>query len=314
ELDLDQVNAASAALRSRPRDADGRVELAMADSLWVSPSFQLSPEFVRRVQRAYDARVEPLDPGDPGALARVNRWVSDQTRGMIPRIVDRLPNLAALLVLDAIYFNGRWRQAFDPTRTRDRPFHRPGGNDAPVPMLAQAGRYPYLAERLFEAVALPYGDGSISLDIFLPRPGVAIGSLLPALDAERFEGWARALSPREGDVVLPKLALGQTWDLRGALERLGLSDAFTPGRADFRGISATRGLAIGDVKHRATIQVDEAGTVAAAATSVGMVFTAMLPMPRRFHVVADRPFVFVIREQPSGVALFLGVVVDPGEA
>lgn len=311
DLGLDQINAASAALRSGPGRGDGQVELATADSLWVNPSFRLSSAFVQRIQRGYGAQVETLDPRDPGALARVNRWVSDQTRGKIPRIVDRLPGMTALLALDAIYFDGRWRRAFDRARTRDRPFHRPGGNNDPAPMMAQSDRYPYLGERLFEAVRLLYGAGSISLEILLPRPGVAVATLLQALDAASFERWTRALSSREGDVILPKLELDRTWELRGVLEHLGLNDAFTPGRADFRGISATHGLAIGDVTHRAVIEIDEAGTIAAAATSVGLVFTSMMPTPRRFHFVADRPFVFVIRDHQSGVMLFLGVVVDP---
>ena len=311
DFGLDRINLAGEALRNGLAQGDRDVELATADSLWLNPSFRSSPSFVRRIQRHFGAEVETLDPGDPGALARVNRWVSDRTRGKIPRIVDRLPTLTALLVLDAIYFDGRWQYAFDAAKTRGRSFHRLTGDSPSVSMMAGAGRYPYLADQLFEAVGLPYGAGSISLNLFVPRPGVAVATLLQALEGASFERWTRAMSPRDGDVVLPKLALGQTWDLRDALERLGLKDAFIPGRADFGGISAAQSLSIGDVKHRAVVDVDEAGTIAAAATSIGLVATSMLPMPRRFHVVADHPFVFAIRDHTSGVVLFLGVVVDP---
>jgi len=307
----DAIDAASVALRNGLGQGDPAIELTSADSLWVNPAFRLSPTFVQRIRDCFGAEVETFDPADPTALARVNRWVSDRTRGKIPPIVESLPTLTALLVLDAIYFNGRWQRAFDRSKTRDRPFHRPGGDDRSVPMMEQAGRFPYLEDRLVQAVGLPYGDGGIALEIFLPRPGVAASALLQALDATSFDRWTRGMSPREGDVVVPRLGLSHTRDLRDALMSLGLNDAFTPGRADLTRVSATSGLSIGDVKQRAVIQVDEAGTVAAAVTSIGLVASAMTLPPRRFHFVADRPFAFAIRDRQSGVALFLGVVADP---
>jgi serpin B len=253
--------------------------------------------------------VERLDPADPASAARVNRWVSDHTRGKIPRIVDDLRGLVALL-LDAIYFYGRWQQPFDPRRTRERPFHRPAAEPASIPMMARPGRFPYQEHDAFTAVGLTYGQGEVAMFLFLPRAGVALGTTLRSPVDLRWERVAEGFVPREGEVVIPRLRLAADRKLNAGHAHLGMVDAFSPARADFGGLSPTLGLYVQEVIHRAVLEVDEQGTEAAAVTSVAIRAMAMLPSPR-FQFVADRPFAFAIADRRSQAVLFAGIVTDP---
>jgi serine protease inhibitor len=265
---LDQINRAVAGLRRGLGPGDPQIIRTEADSLWVQQSFLIRPEFRQRLQQDFDAAVEAFDSADPDRVDRINRWVSAHTGGKISQLLDQLPAAMVLLLLDALYFNGRWQRPFDPAQTHDRPFHPASGNAHPLPMMTQSGRFAYLAEPDFQAVRLPYGQGALALEVFLPARGQSLVGWLGSLDATRFGQWSRALTMQQGEVILPRFSLRHTWDLNQPLKQLGLADLFLPGRADFAGLSPVPGLAVGAVKQQALIEVDEAGTVAAAVTSI----------------------------------------------
>jgi serpin B len=308
EWTIEEVDEAAQEVRKELL-ADDEVTLDVADSLWVSPSFALLPAFIQRARRDFGARVESLDPGDPEAVGRVNKWVWEQTRGKIPRIVDDVRGLTALL-LDAIYSHGRWEHPFDPARTRPRPFRVPRAEPAPVPMMARQGRFPYQEQDAYTAVGLPYGRGAVAMFLFLPRPGGSVRAMLQNLATTGWQRVAAGFATREGEVILPRFRLSVDRRLNAALTQVGMVDAFDPTRADFRGLSPTPGLYVQDVIHRVVLEVDEEGTEAAAVTGIGIAALAMLPPPP-FRFVADCPFGFAIADRRSQAILFAGVVADP---
>jgi len=268
-----------------PPIADLPAEIAQA--LWLDKGYAPGPELAAAL-----VEVGELDFADPAAVATVNRWVAEHTHGMVREVLDRFDADEHLVLAGAAYFKGLWSDPFDPADTAPAPFTTGAGRAVEVPMMSRFGRFDYDQER--QAVRLPYDEG---LAFVLTLDG------LPETPA-----WRR----REGRVRMPRLALSTKLDLRRALEGLGLGLLFEPG-PDLAGLFAgtANDTALGRVLQNARLEVDEAGTRAAAATAITAVRVAAALDPP-FELVADRPFTWAI-EDPSGTLLFVGVVDDPTE-
>jgi len=310
------VDAANLELAQSLREAaaGGEVQLEIASALWHRAGLSLVPGFAGAMRRFYEAEVSGLDFAAPESVDAVNTWVEKATRGLIPRIVDRLSDDLAVLIANAVYFQGDWQTPFDPDLTGPAPFSLLSGAQVNVEMMYRSGSIAYY-EADFQAIRLPYGrSGRTAMYVFLPPAGEPIESF-----AQRFEAAAESafgrFRPEEGEVWLPRLDAAYQASLKEALGRLGMGIAFDPVAADFGRMIQGAGPGdafIGDVLHQAVLKVDEAGTEAAAVTSVEVRLTS-LPV-RRFSFRADRPFLFVIRDDESGMILFAGAIVDPNGA
>jgi serpin B len=212
-----------------------------------------------------------------------------------------------LIVLDAIYFKGDWLAPFNKNRTRDLPFTLAGGQSITHPRMSRSGRFSYEEEDNFQAVALPYAGGDVSMYVFLPKG--SLSDLLRSLTPERFDRAAARMESRHGTVELPRFKLENEYNLKGVLAAMGMRLAFTSG-ADLSGISSEP-LKISWVKQKTYLEVNEQGTVAAAATGIGVTAEAAHREPPPFRMVVDRPFFLAIREQQTGLLLFLGAIADP---
>jgi serpin B len=306
---LDELNRACAGLLHSLRHLDPQVQLAVANSLWARQGLAFDQEFVRRNQESFGAELRTLDVAGGAAAAAINAWVREQTRGKIDTIVDRLPPAALLVLLNAIYFKGSWSRQFDARLTREAPFTLPSGRQQPVMMMAQSGKYRYYEGHGFQAVALPYGSGRLSMYIVLPSAQAGLESFGQQLGAQSWEAWMRGFGEMDGAIALPRFKIEYAASLVQPLTALGMGVAFTR-RADFSGICAAGGLNIDDVRHKAFVDVNEQGTEAAAATAVTMVRASFAPR-RTFHMVVDRPFFCAIRDDRSGALLFAGAIVAP---
>ena len=307
-LTLDETNRAGQELRQALENADPKVTLAIANSLWASQGLAINPDFVERVRAFFAAQSATLDFRDPGAADTVNQWVRESTRERIARIADRFEPDTVMVLLNAIYFKGSWTQKFDEARTRNGSFHLADGARKTVPMMSQSGRYQYQQSDRFQAVGLPYGDGRLSMYIFLPAAGLSLGDFLTDLTAENWNMWMSRWTSMEGDVALPRFRMEYDVTLNDALKALGMEVAFTD-RADFAGIvTPPPTLYIDQVLHKSFIEVNEEGTEAAAVTGVVIRPTSL---PVRFSFVADRPFHFAIRDNETGTLLFMGALADP---
>jgi serine protease inhibitor len=171
-------------------------------------------------------------------------------------------------------------------------------------------RYFYTPE--LEAVRLPYGRGRMSMYIFLPREKVSMDSFLNALTSERWRQWMQQLRSREGRVVLPRFQLDYAVQLNEPLQALGMAPAFDPSTADFRPLTTGKpGLHVDEVRHKTFLEVNEEGSEAAAVTSVIVVFASAVQPPKPFTMIVDRPFFCAIKDDLTGVLLFVGVVLSP---
>lgn len=288
--------------------------LEIANGLFLQQGLPFAPAFLSGAQRRFGASPETVDfSADPtGALEVINGWVSERTKGLIPRILDSLPEGMALALANAIYLDADWQHPFEKGKTRPGVFHKAAG-EVTVDFMHQTESLRYGAGPGYRAVALPYRSSTLSLLVVLPVRQ-ELGGLLHRLDGRSLTRMARDLTPRPVDLSLPRFHLNTDAELTNSLKKLGMPTPFS-GSANFSRITTAADLKIAFVKHAADFTVDEAGTVAAAATVVGVTIKSAPRSPRdAITFNANRPFLFFLRDDRTGAVLFAGRLADPASA
>lgn len=310
-MNLAELNHASADLLKALKSSDPKIELAVANSLWARGGVRFNEDFLARNRQFYGAEISTLDFSSPQSAATINRWVGASTKGKISQIIDKIDPQQVMFLINAVYFKGQWQKRFEKTLTKEQPFHLTGGQQKPAPMMAQSGNYLYHRGDKFQAVNLPYGNGGVSLYLFLPDKGSSLDEFLKGLSFQKWEEWINNFNDTPGDVKLPRFKLDYEKTLNDSLKAVGMGVAFNQREADFSGIRPERDLYISEVIHKAVVEVNEEGTEAAAATSVGISITSARVPRERFSFVADRPFLMAIRDSQTGAILFMGAVMEP---
>ena len=292
--------------------ANADVALELSDSLWLAHGFNVEPEFSDRLRDAFDADVRFTQMGAVGREA-INAFVAEKTHDRVkdliqPPVLD--DPLTRLVAVDTVYLKAKWEMPFEKDATRDQTFHAPGG-DVKVPFLHDTRHAEILDAPECAALRLPYRYGSMEMLVLLPSPSNTLADVEARLGRPYLDRLAASPWRGEAALALPKFDFGSDHDLKSILEPMGMGAAFDVGRADFSGIAPQ--LYIGTAIQKANVTVDESGTEAAAATVAVMLERSAGPIrkdpPRPF--VADRPFLFLIRETRTGLILFLGRVCKP---
>lgn len=319
-LHLDSVDTkvhdeyASLIRRLSSEPTRGAAEIRIANRLWPAEDVQIETDFAALTRSRYGAPVETLNfSGQPEQSRRaINRWVEGQTR---ERIKDLLPlgsidPMTRLVLTNAIYFKGTWATPFPGASTRALPFYVDGVTLRKVPsMQGQRVAARYSEQSDARVLELPYSAGGgprLAMLILLPKERNGVAALERRLSVEGVAPFAGGLRNAQVDVTLPKFQTSKRFTLGVALKRLGAIQAFEEG-ADFSAMAPRAGR-IGEVFHKAFVAVDEAGTEAAAATAVAL---KSMSDSDSVEVRIDRPFLFAIRDVPSGTVLFFARINDP---
>lgn len=315
-IDLERLNKNNQALIYLMTTADPKVTLNIANSIWMVEDFKFSEAFVETVQNDYLAEAKKLNFADSKSADVINKWVKEQTRGTIDQIVTSpIDPETIMFLINAVYFKGEWTSPFEQELTTEQSFNRTDGQTVMVPTMFQSGSFDYLKTASFEALRLPYGeDEQIAMVLFLPNQDSSLGEFQQQLSQDSWSNWMNLFEKKEGSVMLPKFSMAYENSLNQPLTDLGMGIAFAPGQADFSGMAAagTAGdIYISEVKHKTFIQVDEAGTEAAAVTSVEVGTTSMPAYD--FELNFDRPFFYVIQDSETGAIAFMGSVLDPSK-
>ncbi len=313
-MSLEEVNRAFADLKAALTPADPKVQLKIANSLWVRNGFPLNPAFIERNKQHYAAEIANLDFADPAAPKTINSWVSRNTDGKIEKIVDQISPDDVLFLINAIYFKGQWQVEFKKEETKPDVFRLAGGKQQQLPMMSQSGNYFYYKGKDFQSVALPYGKGNVSMYVFLPDEQKGLDQFEKDLTSENWDTWMRSFRSTPGDLMLPRFKLEWESGLNETLQALGMAEAFDPARADFSQMAKVgpgKKLFISEVKQKSWCEVNEEGTVAAAVTGVVIGVTSVQEPRERFVMKVNRPFFFAIRDNSTGVVLFMGSVRNP---
>jgi serine protease inhibitor len=304
-LSTQDLNNDNAALQGSLLNPDPQVQLTIANSLWMHlDTNMVVPSFTQMDQTYYGATVGDL----AGAPANVNSWVSTETDGLITNI---LPNAnyegVVALIANVIYFKGQWSTEFDPSQTAAAPFTLTDGTQVSVPMMHQSATYGYLQGANFQAVRIPYGQGRMSMLVVMPNAGTSLNSFVASLTPAMLTTWEGQLQTGMGNLSMPKFTATFGASLVQPLTTLGMQAAFcSDPMASFPGIGL---VCIQDVEHKTVVEVDESGTVAAGATTVTIVPTAVeVPL---FNLTLDHPFFYAIRDDKTGELLFIGTMMNP---
>lgn len=303
---LPDINAGYRSLIDLLAALDPSSQFSIANSIWTRQGYSFLPAFLDAGRTSFDAEVRALDFGSPASLSTINGWVSQKTNTRIPTILDQIDANEVMFLINAIFFKGSWRLAFDPKETRDAPFHAGDGTTQSVKtMNLPAGPHRYGITADAQIVELLYGNGAFAMTIVLPRGQRTLGDIATGLDATRFAEWLSALGDQEIPLSLPRFRLEYRRALKDDLSALGMRVAFDDqGRANFSGMAGLPGeLYLTKVTQKTFVDVNEEGTEAAAATVVGVGETSA---PVAIEI--NRPFLFAIRERLSGTIFFLGQI------
>ncbi|MEH1932221.1 MAG: serpin family protein [Nostoc sp.] len=309
-MNLPEINSSyAAALKQLLDNPDAKVQLNIANSLWANQDISFAPDFLKITQDFYKAKVSNLNFKDAAAPNIINNWVKENTNGKINKIVEKIQPDQVLFLISAIYFKGKWSKEFDKNQTAQHPFYITSGRQKQLPMMSQGGDYRYYQSKQFQAVSLPYGkDGKFSFYIFLPKQNSNLKAFYQNLNVENWEKWMTQFNKQKGFIRLPRFKTDYEVTLNDALKSLGMGEAFS-NKANFSGMG--KNFAISEVKHKTFVEVNEEGTEAAAATSVGIVATAFREEPEPFRMIVDRPFFCAIRDNQTGSVLFMGSIINP---
>uniref|UniRef100_A0A8C9DUQ6 Serpin family B member 1 n=1 Tax=Prolemur simus TaxID=1328070 RepID=A0A8C9DUQ6_PROSS len=294
--------------------------LKLANRLYGEKTYNFLPEFLASTQKTYGAELASVDFQHASEDARktINQWVEGQTEGKIPELLAAgvVDNMTKLVLVNAIYFKGNWQEKFMKEATEDAPFRLNKKDTKTVKMMYQKKKFPYgyIEDLRCRVLELPYQGKELSMLILLPDDigdeSTGLKKIEEQLTFEKLHEWTKPgnLGIIEVNVGLPRFKLEDSYILNSDLARLGVQDLFNSSKADLSGISGARDIFISKIIHKSFVEVNEEGTEAAAATA-GVATFAML-MPEE-NFVADHPFIFFVRHNPSSTVLFLGRFSSP---
>jgi serpin B len=288
-------------------------QLSIANSVWGQQGTVFASSFLSVLSSGYVAPLQQVDfVSDPGAAATtIDSWVSAQTQGEIPTLLQASDFDAStrLVLVDAVYFKGTWATGFDASKTQPMPFTLADGSQASVPTmdaLVTLGEGSVTGAAVYE---LSYKGNALAMDFLLPSGALSDyeASLTPDSLAAAL---ASLRSPESGvELQLPKFSFSTTLNLVPILQGLGVKDLFDAHVANLSGMDGQMDLFVSAVVQQAVVEVDESGTVAAAATAATVSSASVVEEPPLVQI--DHPFVFLIRDTRNGSILFMGQVLDP---
>jgi len=289
-------------------------QLNVVNAIWGQQGYDFLDEYLDVLEQHYGAGLRLMDFCNETEQSRItiNQWVSDQTGGKIEDLVPpgAIDTLTRLVLTNAVYFNANWFHPFDTRKTAAGLFYLLDGSSVTTPMMQRTESFCYAEGASYQAVELPYEGGETSMVILLPVAG-QFDTFEESLGADLVRGIIGDLEGRRVTLKMPKFEYESSFSLQQALSAMGMEVAFTPLQADFSGMNGGyEPLWISEVIHKAFVSVNESGTEAAAASAITMPPSATSP-PQPKELTIDRPFIFLIRDIPTGSTIFIGRVLNP---
>ncbi|XP_062398708.1 serine protease inhibitor A3N-like [Sardina pilchardus] len=282
------------------------IDLNAGSALFVSDAFKPKASFLEDLKTFYLSEGFTTDfTKNTEAAKMINDYVKTKTNGKISNLVDQLDPATVMYLVSYIYFKGKWEIPFDPEKTKDGLFKVNDTKRVPVKMMTKMDRYDLYRdyELSTTVLRLPYTK-SVSMMLLLPDKGLT--GLEDVVCPDHVAKWHRWMKERYVVVSIPKLSIETSYSLRNLLSGMGMADIFSYS-ANFSGI-ADDPVLVSEVIQKATLDVDETGSTATAATGVGF-----MPMSATYKITFDRPFMVLISNRDTRSILFLGKVVNPAK-
>jgi serpin B len=312
-----EAAAVTRSLDSAVGSGFGAPQLELANALWTASGLALERRFVTTLSDSFAAPPRSTDfAGAPqAALATINAWVAAHTAQLIRNLLGpgSITPQTAFVLANAVYLKARWAAPFNASLTHPARFTTASGESVQVPFMTKdEADYRYAAGSDYQAVDLPYLASSLSLLAILPR-GTSLTRFDATLSPTALARIVSTLAVRNVNLMMPKISLSTQTSLNAPLAQLGMTDAFTPA-ANFSAITKQRALAISLVEHAADLKIDEAGTIAAAATAIiGPTAIARPPLPT-VTLTLNHPYLLLLRDDADGAILFVAAVANPAQS
>jgi len=291
--------------------SDSLAPLIISNSIWIDKKFKIKKRYLKVVTDKYLTELNHTDfSKTESAVYDINKWVSDNTKGKIKKIVntDNLNSNTKLLISNAVYFKSEWQNKFKKGKTTPAIFYTDTKNQFKLDFMNTTENLKYYENDDYQFISKPYKDSDFSFCIILPKKLFGIGKIEKKINNKTLNNILENTSSTKISLSIPKFEMESSYDLSDALEHDGLKSAFKE-NADFSEISGKSSLKLSKVLHKTWIQFDEEGTEAAAATAtVGMV-TGLRPTNLFFK--ADHPFIFFVTDNKSGAIILMGRYVIP---
>jgi serpin B len=286
--------------------------LTTANALWTQQGYNILPAFLNNARENFDATVEQADfaGNSEDAVKRINTWVSEKTKGKIPKLFDELDNMTRVVVVNAVHFVSNWETQFNPKETMDADFTQLNGTKVKTKLMYRSPKdqMKYAETSKTQIVELPYKDKGFSMLILLPKNAADFAKWEEEMTAEELKTLRGALKFEKTNLWMPRFTVECSVPLNDTMKQLGMPTAFSRENADFTNINEKKELYISSVIQKTFIKVDETGTEAAAATGISISATSIdMNPPKSFR--ADRPFMYALVQ--GDTVLFLGRIVKP---
>ena len=319
EMELPDVNEQFAQLIASLVEADKDLVLEIADSVWMDDVFapDVKQDFVDVLTEFYDAAFFTEDFQDEATVGKINSWVSEKTHEKIDKVIDEIGPNTIMYLINAVYFKAAWTTSFDKESTYEGTFMLSDGSEGKADYMGfpydqeVPDFYSYSSdwgdENGYSVVRLPYGRGVFAFYGIVPTYDNKsnIDDFIAKIAENGFDSYISQLEERSFPVQLPKYKFAYEKSLVDVFKSLGMEKAFAEG-ALINIAEEPHAPFISDIYHKTFVEVNEEGTEAAAVTVVEVGENAM---PSGFY--ANRPFVFVIRDDRTGSILFIGKVENP---
>jgi len=308
---IEDINEYSRNILHGCTEVDNLVDVEFANAVVVKEGYDFKDGFRNALENYYDAFVRSMKFDDE-AIDAINDWCKEQTKGLIPEIIDKIPENARLFALNSIYFKGAWEYKFEKEDTKKESFTSIDGSSSKTWMMHMEGWLDYSSNDTWSTVRLPYGNGSYSMYVLLPHEGISVDAVMEGLDGKTWEIEKNRMRSCKVDLKLPRFETASDINLIDIMISLGMERAFYPDMAEFGDMFENEsGIFLGILKQKSMIIVNEEGTEAAGVTLGGSMVTGFMPpenKPQTFH--ADRPFVYLIQEKSSNAIFFIGAIVS----
>ncbi len=304
-VSMKELNEFYQAMLQKAGRFDSQVTIDIANYIALNKQYSLKSSFADIMKTSYQAGIESLDFSSSATTKHINNWCKEKTDGMIPSIIDKVDPSAVSYIMNAIYFNGTWKDKFDKSETKLESFQGYTRDIKRAQMMHRNGKLQYCDNETFSAVRIPYGRGAYNMTVLLPNQGKSISEMMNGMDAEQLTQLGRKMDNCVVDLKLPRFTTELNLGLNDIISKLGAPSMFTSS-ANFSNFGDGN-LFISKMLQKAKIEVSEEGTKAAAVTTAIMTMSAFHPEePRHVEFHANRPFVYMITESSTGAILFMG--------
>lgn len=287
------------------------ITLSATNKAWIQKGYKTLSTYRKNIKKKYKAVIYGVDfVNDPeNSRETINLAIESDTKQQIKNLLPQgsISELTRLVLTNAIYFKGKWKEPFEPEKTKERDFTLSDGSKVKHQFMSANKTFGYFNGDNFAALEMDYKGEEFSMIIVLPHEGTSLTKVENSFTDTMYEELINAIDPQKTVVFIPKFTVESGFSMKKVLGEMGLTIPFSD-NADFSRISRNKDLKISDAYHKAFIEVSEEGTKAAAATAV---VVAMKSMPNFNVFDANRPFMFILRHKPTNTILFIGRVAKP---